>query len=163
MFDVEMQKRNEGNIPKRTRFYQVLIDFLHYVDHSTSDSVPIDCDERLKHLHKKISEIKSNEQMGVSYIKMEERDRLIREEGEKKGIEKGIEKGMQKGIQKGEKIGEIKVLISFMRKAIQKNEDIGSIVKAFDLDKDETEKMIEAIEKHSDRTDREIAEIFMEE
>ena len=88
-------------------------------------------------------------------MKMEERDRLIREEGEKKGIEKGI--------QKGEKIGEIKVLISFMRKAIQKNEDIGSIVKAFDLDKDETEKMIEAIEKHSDRTDREIAEIFMEE
>ena len=68
---------------------------------------------------------------------MEERDRLIREEGEKKGIEKGIEKGMQKGIQKGEKIGEIKVLISFMRKAIQKNEDIGSIVKAFDLDEDE--------------------------
>ena len=129
VFDVEMQKRNEGNIPKRTRFYQALIDapmlksgergfdnlkpayiivicgfdqygfgkyrytvenrckeipeltmgdecqkiilntkgmnddevdkslidFLHYVDHSTSDSVPTDCDERLKHLHKKIS------------------------------------------------------------------------------------------------------------
>ena len=26
VFDVEMQKRNEGNIPKRTRFYQALID-----------------------------------------------------------------------------------------------------------------------------------------
>ena len=26
VFDVEMQKRNRGNIPKRTRFYQALID-----------------------------------------------------------------------------------------------------------------------------------------
>ena len=26
IFDVEMQKRNEGNIPKRTRFYQALLD-----------------------------------------------------------------------------------------------------------------------------------------
>ena len=26
LFDVEMQKRNEGNIPKRTRFYQALND-----------------------------------------------------------------------------------------------------------------------------------------
>ena len=147
-----MQKRNQGNIPKRTRFYQALIDtpmlksgergfdnlkpayiivicgfdqygygkyrytfenrckeipdltmgdectkiilntkgtnddevekslvdFLHYVDHSSEENVPDDCDERLKHLHKKIYEIKSNEQMGVSYMKMEERDRLIR-------------------------------------------------------------------------------------
>lgn len=26
IYDVEMQKRNEGNLPKRTRFYQALID-----------------------------------------------------------------------------------------------------------------------------------------
>ena len=218
VFDVEMQKRNEGNIPKRTRFYQALIDapmlksgergfdglkpayivvicgfdlfgyglyrytfdnrckevpdlvmgdecqkiilntkgkndhevekalvdFLHYVEKSSEENVPEDCDERLKHLHKKISEIKSNEQMGVSYMKMEERDRLIREEGEKKG----------------EKIGEIKVLISFIRRAIQKNEDIGSIVKDINVDADEAEKIITAIKNHSDKTDREIAEMI---
>lgn len=57
VFDVEMQKRNQENVPE-------------------------DCDERLKHLHKKIYEIKSNEQMGVSYMKMEERDRLLVEKGE---------------------------------------------------------------------------------
>ena len=62
-----------------------LVDFLHYVDHSSEENVPEDCDERLKHPHKKIYEIKSNEQMGVSYMKMEERDRLIQEEGERKG------------------------------------------------------------------------------
>ena len=222
VFDVEMQKRNEGNIPKRTRFYQALIDapmlksgergfdnlkpayiivicgfdqygfgkyrytfenrckeipkltmgdecqkiilntkgmnddevdkslidFLHYVDHSTSDSVPTDCDERLKHLHKKISEIKSNEQMGVSFMKMEERDRLIREEGERKGEKIG------------EQLGELKMLISFIRKEIQRNEDVGSIGKKFDIDEEKAGKIAQAIKTYSDKTDREIAELI---
>lgn len=169
VFDVEMQKRNEGNIPKRTRFYQALvdapllksgekgydrlnpvyivvicgfdlyglgkyrytfenlcreveglalgdgcrkvilntkgsndaeveqnlIDFLHYVEKSDDSGVPENCDERLKHLHTKISEIKLSEQMEVTYMKMEERDRLIREEGERRGEKKGEKKGEQ--------------------------------------------------------------------
>src|SRR5699024_7497975 len=159
VFDVEMQKRNEGNIPKRTRFYQALIDapmlksgergfdslkpayivvicgfdlygyglyrytfdnrckeipdlvmgdecskiilntkgeseagvdralidFLHYVEKSREENVTEDCDERLKHLHKKIQQIKMSEEIGVSYMKMEERDRLIRAEGRAEG------------------------------------------------------------------------------
>ena len=157
VFDVEMQKRNQGNIPKRTRFYQALIDapmlksgergfdqygyglyrytfenrckeiqdltmgdeckkiilntkgtnddeverslvdFLHYVDHSSEENVPEDCDERLKHLHKKIYEIKSNEQMGVSYMKMEERDRLLVEKGEIAVIVATLRKKIDKG------------------------------------------------------------------
>ncbi|MDO4452089.1 MAG: Rpn family recombination-promoting nuclease/putative transposase [Lachnospiraceae bacterium] len=159
IFDVEMQKRNEGNIPKRTRFYQglidapllksgergfdklnpsyiiviccfdlfkkglykytfenicleqkdlslgdgvtkiflntrgkndaevpkVLVDFLHYVEKSRADMLDENSDERLKRLHKKINHIKNDEQMEVSYMKMEERDRIIRESGEKFG------------------------------------------------------------------------------
>lgn len=162
-FDLEMQKQNRGNIPKRTRFYQALTDapflksgevgfdnmkpaylviicgfdlfdlgkyrytfgnyceevpglclgdgckkiilntkgrndrevektltdFLHYVEKSEETVLPADCDERLKHLHKKIVNIKSSEEMEVTYMKMEERDRLIREEGEHKGREEG--------------------------------------------------------------------------
>ena len=163
VFDVEMQKRNEGNIPKRTRFYQALIDapmlksgergfdglkpayivvicgfdlfgyglyrytfdnrckevpdlvmgdecqkiilntkgkndhevektladFLHYVEKSSDENVPEDCDERLKHLHKKIHQIKMSEEIGVSYMKMEERDRLIRDEGKSRRKSRG--------------------------------------------------------------------------
>lgn len=160
IFDVEMQKRNVGNIPKRTRFYQALIDapllesgekgfdnlnptyivvicgfdifglkkyrytfenlcheslpyplplgdgckkvilntkgqnddeadqslidFLHYVEHSTDENIPAGCDERLRHLHDKVKHIKSSTQIGVDYMKMEERDRLFKEEGEEK-------------------------------------------------------------------------------
>lgn len=155
IFNVEMQKRNEGNIPKRTRFYQglvdapllksgergfdnlrplyivvicdfdlygygyyrytftnrchemselelgdestkiilntkgktkdnvdpALIDFLNYVSNSSSESLSETCDDRLLHLHSIVAQIKASEQMEVTYMKMEERDRLIREDG----------------------------------------------------------------------------------
>ena len=159
IFNVEMQKRNEGNIPKRTRFYQglvdapllksgergfddlnplyivvicdfdlygygnyrytftnrcheidelelgdastkiilntkgkntetveqSLIDFLNYVSHSSFDTLTPGCDDRLFHLHDIITQIKSSEQMEVTYMKMEERDRIIREEAHETG------------------------------------------------------------------------------
>ena len=163
IFDVEMQNRNEGNIPKRTRFYQALIDapilksgelgfdkmnplyiiiicnydpygkkkycytfdnqckevpglrlgdevaklllstkgenkeevskelvdFLHYVTESNENGLPDECDERLKRLHQSIREIKASADMEVEYMKMEERERIIRDEGKQIGIING--------------------------------------------------------------------------
>lgn len=163
VFDVEMQNRNEGNIPKRTRFYQALIDapilksgergfdkmnplyiiiicnydpygkkkycytfdnqckevpglrlgdevtklllstrgenkeevskelvdFLHYVTESNENGLPDECDERLKRLHESIREIKASADMEVEYMKMEERERIIRDEGKQIGIING--------------------------------------------------------------------------
>ena len=74
-----------------------LVDFLHYIEKSSEDNIPEDCDERLKHLHRKLEEIKANEQMGVTYMKMEERDRLIREEGRKEGERRKDTRGDQSG------------------------------------------------------------------
>ena len=163
IFDVEMQNRTEGNIPKRTRFYQALIDapilksgergfdkmnplyiiiicnydpygkkkycytfdnqckevpglrlgdevtklllstkgenkeevskelvdFLHYVTESNENGLPDECDERLKRLHESIREIKASADMEVEYMKMEERERIIRDEGKQIGIING--------------------------------------------------------------------------
>lgn len=163
IFDVEMQNRNEGNIPKRTRFYQALIDapilksgergfdkmnplyiiiicnydpygkkkycytfdnqckevpglrlgdevtklllstkgenkeevskelvdFLHYVTESNENGLSDECDERLKRLHESIREIKASVDMEVEYMKMEERERIIRDEGKQIGIING--------------------------------------------------------------------------
>ena len=224
VFDVEMQKKNEGNIPKRTRYYQALldapmlksgergfdrlkpayiivicgfdlfghglyrytfdnrckelpeltmgdecqkiilntkgnndaetdrtlIDFLHYIDCSSEENVPADCDDRLKSLHRKVHEIKTNEQMGVSYMKMEERDRLIREEGERKGE------------QIGERKGEIKSLISIIRKKLAKGYDAKKIAGELELDPELTQHMIQMINSCEEKTDREIAELMIE-
>lgn len=65
------KEKNERGVDKP------LIHFLHYVEKSSEESVPEDCDKRLKHLHKKIHQIKMSEEIGVSCIKMEE---LLRKE-----------------------------------------------------------------------------------
>ena len=183
IFDVEMQNRNEGNIPKRTRFYQALIDspllksgergfdkmnplyiiiicnydlygerkycytfenqcrevpelrlgdevtklllstkgeneeevpkelvdFLHYVTESNENGLPAECDERLKRLHESIQEIKASADMEVEYMKMEERERIIRDEGKQIGIITGkIEDVLELLEDKGEIPEEIK-------------------------------------------------------
>ena len=211
VFDVEMQKRNEGNIPKRTRFYQALIDapmlksgergfdslkpayivvicgfdlygyglyrytfdnrckelpdlvmgdecskiilntkgksedgvdralidFLHYVEKSSDENVPEDCDERLKHLHKKIHQIKMSEEMGVSYMKMEERDRLIRAEGRAEGEAR---------------------LVGVIRKKVSKNMSAADIADWLETGREEVERTIELLGAHPDWTDLQVAE-----
>lgn len=218
VFDVEMQKRNEGNIPKRTRFYQALIDapmlksgergfdglkpayivvicgfdlfgyglyrytfdnrckevpdlvmgdecqkiilntkgkndhevekalvdFLHYVEKSSDENVPEDCDERLKHLHKKIHKIKMSEEMGVSYMKMEERDRLIRDEGLRRGRAEG----------KAE-------LISIIRKKASRGMAAADIADWLETECGEVKRILELMRNYPDWTDLQVAEELM--
>ena len=219
VFDVEMQKRNEGNIPKRTRFYQALIDapmlksgergfdglkpayivvicgfdlfgyglyrytfdnrckevpelvmgdecqkiilntkgkndhevekalvdFLHYVEKSSEENVPEDCDERLKHLHKKIHQIKMSEEIGVSYMKMEERDRLIRDEGLRRGRAEGRAEGKAE-------------LISIIRKKASRGMAAADIADWLETECGEVERILELIGTYPDWTDLQVAE-----
>ena len=212
IFDVEMQNRNEGNIPKRTRFYQALIDspllksgervfdkmkplyiiiicnydpygerkycytfenqcrevpglrlgdgvtklllstkgeneeevpkelvdFLNYVTESNEKGLPDECDERLKRLHESIQEIKESADMEVEYMKMEERERIIRDEGKKVGrIETILEILEDKGElpeEVGMKIGaetNLEVLKKWLRLAV-KSETIEEFCKEMD-------------------------------
>lgn len=221
VFDVEMQKRNRGNIPKRTRFYQgmmdapmlksgeagfdnlkplyivvicgfdlyglglyqytfsnrchevkglelgdectkvilntkgrhrtapngetvsqSLVDFLHYVQKSDEENVPEDCDERLARLHDKIKEIKSSEQMGVKYMKMEERDRQIREDAKEEGRKAGIEEGIKEGIKEGERYK----LASQIRKKLDKGKTVEEIADDLEEEVSVIEKLMEELE-----------------
>ena len=65
----------------------------YYIENSEDESISECCDERLKNLHNKIRQIKSSVQIGVEYMKMEERDRLIREEAMQQGLAQGQSQG----------------------------------------------------------------------
>ena len=78
---------NEKEVPKE------LVDFLHYVTESNENGLPDECDERLKRLHESIREIKASADMEVEYMKMEERERIIRDEGVEFGKQIGIING----------------------------------------------------------------------
>lgn len=212
IFDVEMQNRNEGNIPKRTRFYQALIDspllksgergfdkmnplyiiiicnydpygerkycytfenqcrevpglrlgdgvtklllstkgeneeevpkelvdFLNYVTESNEKGLPDECDERLKRLHESIQEIKESADMEVEYMKMEERERIIRDEGKKTGIIETILEILEDKGELPEEVGmkigaetNLEVLKKWLRLAV-KSETIEEFCKEMD-------------------------------
>ena len=127
------------------RVDRALIDFLHYVEKSSEENVPEDCDERLKHLHKKIHQIKMSEEIGVSYMKMEERDRLIRDEGLRRGRAEGRAEGESR-------------LISIIRRKVSRGMGAAEIADLLEIPCAAAEKMTEAIMLHPDWTDLQIAE-----
>ena len=124
---------------------RALIDFLHYVEKSSEENVPEDCDERLKHLHKKIHQIKMSEEIGVSYMKMEERDRLIRDEGLRRGKAEGRAEGEAR-------------LVSIIRKKVSKSMSAADIADLLQTGCEEVERTMELLGAHPDWTDLQVAE-----
>ena len=66
-----------------------LVDFLHYITESNDTGLRENSDHRLKDLHHKIQQIKASDEMEASFMKAEERERLIREKGREEGREEG--------------------------------------------------------------------------
>ena len=69
-----------------------LVDFHHYITESNENGLPEECDERLRRLHESIQEIKTSTSVEVEYMKMEERERLVKEEARKYGLQEGEER-----------------------------------------------------------------------
>lgn len=118
---------------------------MHYVEKSSEESVPEGCDECLKHLHKKIHQIKMSEEIGVSYMKMEERDRLIRDEGLRRGRAEGRAEGEAR-------------LVGIIRKKASKSMTAADIADCLETGCEEVERTIELLGAHPDWTDLQVAE-----
>lgn len=63
------------------------MDFLHYITESNDTGLRENSDYRLKDLHHKIQQIKASDEMEASFMKAEERERLIWEKGREEGRE----------------------------------------------------------------------------
>lgn len=99
----------------------------------------------MKDMYRKLEAIKANEQMGVTYMKMEERDRIIREEGEIEGLAKG----------------EAKIVVSMIRKKLAKHKKIQEIAGELELDTDYVGQVIRLLQEDSSRTDEQTAELML--
>lgn len=82
-----------------------LVDFLHYITESNEHGLPEECDERLRRLHESIQEIKTSTSVEVEYMKMEERERLVKEEAIERGLREGRIRGRKEGREEGRKEG----------------------------------------------------------
>ena len=81
------------------------MDFLHYITESNEHGLPEECDERLRRLHESIQEIKTSTSVEVEYMKMEERERLVKEEAIERGLREGRIRGREEGREEGRKEG----------------------------------------------------------
>lgn len=86
--------------------------------------------------------------MGVSYMKMEERDRLIREEGELKGEIRGEIKGKTP-------------LISIIRRKAANGLNAAAIAELLEIGQEEIDEVLSLEQEHSDWTDFQIAEALV--
>lgn len=73
-------------------------------------------------------------------MKMEERDRLIQEEGERKG--------------------EISTIVSIVRRMIEKGYDVDKAADDFELDKRYVKMAADAISEYREKSDQEIVEMI---
>ena len=122
---------NADEVPKE------LVDFLHYITESNEKGLPEECDERLRRLHESIQEIKTSTSVEVEYMKMEERERLVREEATERGLRegriRGREEGRKEGRKEGERIGEER-LANLLMKLSKQNRQEDSIKALEDLE-----------------------------
>ena len=111
IYEVEAQKENTHNLPKRSRLYQGIIDskllppgvsqelieLLKYMEHST-DEVSEQCkSERIQKIHRRVCRIKASEKTEVKYMqaweeklleRQKEKRELLRKMNHKMSIEK---------------------------------------------------------------------------
>ena len=137
IFDIEPDQ-NDGkeeivSLPRRVRFYHAKIDagnltagdtygslrnviveelkqLLHYMEHSSIENAP---SENLKKLHRMVTAVKRDGEVGLAYMKSFEREERIRKQGEaegrKAGLEEGKKAGLEEGLQEGKEVEIIKL------------------------------------------------------
>ena len=89
----------------------------------------------------KIHQIKMSEEIGVSYMKMEERDRLIRDEGLRRGRAEGDAR-----------------LVNIIRRKASRGMEVSEIADLLEMQRAEVEAILEVFRAHPSWTDLQVAE-----
>ena len=128
IYEVEAQKENTHNLPKRSRLYQGIIDskllppgvvdfnllntrgkhpelvspelieLLKYMERST-DEVSGECkSKRIQEMHRRVCQIKASEKTEVKYMQTWEERILLKQEGEREHLKNQIKKKLEKNL-----------------------------------------------------------------
>ncbi len=125
--------RNEDEVSKE------LVEFLHYVEHTTDEAAAGSESIRLKRIHDRVCQVRASEEIGVKYMQAWEEKYFDKQEG----IEQGIKQGIQQGkLQKLKELIQIKLAkgrsVEEIADALE--EDAGTIrelVEELSLDREE--------------------------
>ena len=75
-----------------------LIDLLHYIEHTSETEAAGSSSPRIKELHRRVSQVKVSEEIGVRYMQEWEERMYQLQDAKAEGIEAGMEAGLEEGI-----------------------------------------------------------------
>lgn len=86
--------------------------------------------ENLKKLHRMVTAVKRDGEVGLAYMKSFEREERIRRQGEEEGRKAGLEEGLEEGIIKlSRKLGkEDTEILSFLQEELQIDEEQAKLI-----------------------------------
>ena len=98
---------------------------LHYMEHSSVENAST---EKLKKLHRMVTAVKRDGEVGLAYMKSFEREERIRKQGEEEGRKAGLEEGKKEGLQEGKREGLEEGIIKLSRKLGKEDTEILSLL-----------------------------------
>ncbi|MDD3339632.1 MAG: hypothetical protein PHS82_12340 [Lachnospiraceae bacterium] len=114
----------EGNPPEE------LQQLLRYMEHSTEENA---CNEDLKELHRMVEEVKHDGEVSIEYMKIFEREEMLRKQGYREG--------------------EIKNLIQLVSKKVKRGQDCKTIATALESDEVYIQNIIDVVNRHAPEYD----------
>lgn len=115
-----------------------LVDFLHYLEHTTDQVALASGSERIKRIHQRVCKVKLSEKVGVKYMQAWEEKYYEREEGREEGRKEGRAEGRQEG--------KTELLKSQIRKKLAKNKSINQIADELEEDTETIEAIIQKMD-----------------
>lgn len=119
-----------------------LVQFLHYVEHTTDEAAEQTGSERIKHIHDRVRKVRNSEEVGVKYMQAWEEKYYEKEEARKEGLQEGREEGRKEGRKQGAR----NKLKEQIKKKLEKGKTVDEIADALEESADSIQTLIKEIE-----------------
>ena len=114
----------------RNEVSRELVDFLHYLEHTTDQVALTSGSERIKRIHQRVCKVKLSEKVGVKYMQAWEEKYYEREEGRAEGRQEG----------------KTELLKTLIRKKLAKSKSINQIADELEEDTETIEAIIQKMD-----------------
>ena len=126
--------------------------FLTYFEHTTIDNA---CNRDLQELHRMVSIVRTDEEVELAYMKIYEREEMIREEGYGRGLTQGLTQGLAQGRSEGSVLHLLQMII----KKISKGKNMETIAEELEEDRETIERLFMLVRENPDKTADELLSI----
>ena len=124
-----------------------LIELLRYMENTSDAEADRSRSDRIRELHRRVSQVKLSEEIGVRYMQEWEERIMYQAEARKKGLEEGREEGIQEGREEGRMEGIKALILDNLEEGKSEAQILNKLERRFSLDR---ESAVECLKKYSE-------------